>query len=89
MGGLQTFRLDMLNGRIAPIAAVRTSGTVSPKRSFAVAAANDRVGWNPDLHAAIYCLSHIQHLDEAATPRNTIGSALNPTLNRDAAAISV
>jgi hypothetical protein len=27
MGGLPTFRLDMLNGRIAPIAAVQTSAT--------------------------------------------------------------
>jgi hypothetical protein len=30
--------------RSAPIAAVRTRGTVSPKRSFAGAAANGRVG---------------------------------------------
>ena len=39
------------HGRFAPIAAVRTRGTVSPKRSFAGAAANDRVGWIPAFHA--------------------------------------
>ena len=42
MVGLPKFRLEGSNGRIAPIAAVQPSGTVSPKRSFVGAAAN---GW--------------------------------------------
>jgi hypothetical protein len=46
-GALSRFRPEPLNGRIAPTAAVRTSGTVSPKQSSAGAAANGLVGWKP------------------------------------------
>jgi hypothetical protein len=36
-------------GGYAPIAAVQTSGTISPKRSFVGAVANGRVGWERDI----------------------------------------
>jgi hypothetical protein len=41
---LPEFRLNPLNGRTAPIAAVQTSGIVSPQRSFVGAPANGWVG---------------------------------------------
>jgi hypothetical protein len=45
----------------APIAAVQTSSTVSPKRSFVGAAANRCVGWEADTRSS--------RLNDASAPR--------------------